>query len=171
MENIALGFLALALILYRQLKTRKVKEESSLRLILILGGIGLLECVGAAKKYPPTAAVVALMLGGVAVGAAFGIWRGAVVSLWRDTDGTAWRRGNWLSVMLWIPSIAGHVGIDFLVQRTPHMQALSSASILIYLGISLGVQNETVRLRASRLTHSPVHLMMGQLHRPDESVT
>ena len=70
--------------------------------------------------------------------------------VWRGADGVAWRRGTVVTAALWIASLAAHLGIDIAVDRTTTAHALGTATILLYLAVTLGVQREIVRARAIR---------------------
>jgi hypothetical protein len=66
-------------------------------------------------------------------------------------DGWAWRQGTVLTAALWIVSLATHLVLDAVIDHSTTITALGTSSILVYLAVTLGVQREIVRWRASRL--------------------
>lgn len=151
MINVLIGLVVVAWLIYRQLQARPAKETSAARLILILGAIGVVDTVQAVKGHTLGASTVALLLVGVLVGAGFGALRAMTVKVWRASDGVAWRQGTLVTGVLWIVSLAVHFGVDALVDHTTTITGLGTATILIYLAVTLGVQREIVRARAAGL--------------------
>jgi hypothetical protein len=149
--NIVIAVAVVGLLIYRQLKIRPVRERTAARLVLILGVIGVVEMVDAAKGHSLSAQTFGWLALGIAVGAGLGAARAVSVQVWRDDSGVAWRRGTVLTAGLWIVSLAAHFGSDALVDHSTTAKGLGSASILLYLAVSLGVQRELIRWRAARL--------------------
>jgi len=54
--------------------------------------------------------------------------------------GQAWRQGNWLTALLWIVSLAAHLGYDYIVDRKAGQSGLGSASLLLYFGVTFTIQ-------------------------------
>ncbi|GAA4831157.1 hypothetical protein GCM10023221_03580 [Luteimicrobium xylanilyticum] len=153
--NIVLGLLVLVWILSRQVQKRPVKP-SSLRAPVILAAVGLYETASFLRSSAPAAgvpaSVLALLALGVVVGGALAAWRGSQVRVWRDTDGTVVRQGTGLTVLLWLVAIGAHLGLDVLIDHADHgLSGLGSASLLLYLGVVLGIQSLVVQRRAQIL--------------------
>jgi hypothetical protein len=68
------------------------------------------------------------------------------VHVWVDT-GQAWRRGNWLTAVLWIVSLGVHLGYDYLVEGK-NATGLGTASLLLYLGVTFTIQRLILQARA-----------------------
>jgi hypothetical protein len=119
--------------------------------VLILGIIGIVEMVQAAKGHRVGASTIAWIAVGLAVGAGLGVLRARSVRIWRDDAGVAWQRGTLLTGGLWIVSLAAHFGLDALIDHSTTATSLGSADILLYLAVSLGVQRELVRMRAAKI--------------------
>lgn len=151
MTNLLIAILVVALLIARQLRARRAREDSAARFVLILGVIGVVETVQTVKGHQVSADTVALVIAGLVIGAAFGAVRAWSMRVWRDADGVAWRQGTGLTAMLWILSLAAHLGIDVVVDRTTSINGFSSATILIYLAVTLGAQRELVRARTARI--------------------
>ena len=151
MVNILIGVAVVLLLIARQFRARPARETSAARFILILGVIGIVECANAAKGHQLSSETVALVVGGLVVAAAFGWVRALSMRVWRAADGVAWRQGTWVTAILWVASLAAHLGIDVVVDGTTDIKGFSSATILLYLAVTLGVQRELVRARAARI--------------------
>jgi hypothetical protein len=52
---------------------------------------------------------------------------------------------------LWIASLAAHLGYDILFAHGPGARGLGTATIVLYLAVSLGFQRALVLQRAHRL--------------------
>jgi uncharacterized membrane protein len=150
--NILIGVLVVGLLIVRQLRARPVRETSAVRFMLILAVIGIVDMISASKHHDVRASAVALIAFGLVLAAGFGAWRALTVKVWRNGDGSAWRQGTAATAGLWIAAIATHIVIDVIIGQTDKGAAgVASASILLYLAVSLGAQREVLRARAARL--------------------
>ena len=146
--QIIIGIAVLALLIYRQLRTRPV-DASGLRLAAIIGAIGLIEAYQFIDKHHAGAVTFAALLGSLVLAAVFGVLRAATVRIWLR-EGQPWSRGSWITASLWIAALAAHLGYDALV--ADHGTAgLGNATIVLYLAVSLGIQRLVVHQRAQRL--------------------
>jgi hypothetical protein len=152
--NLIIGVAVVALLVSRQLMARRLKENY--RLSVILAIIGLVEFVNFLKSlHGPhddgriaVAVVGSLLLAGV-LGAA----RALTVRVWRQDDGQLMRQGTWLTALLWIVSLAVHLGYDELVAG--HIAGsnggnVGDATIVLYLMITLAVQQFLLLARVKR---------------------
>jgi len=150
--NAVLGLAVLAWVLWRQVQAREVITERSPRGLLVLAGFGVwaaAQGLGGASVSP---AALALVVAGVAISAGFGALRGRLQPVWLDASGRVLRRGNALTVTLWLTAIAVHVGVDAVVARVdPGAAGLAGGSLLVCLALSLTAQRLVVRGRAGRL--------------------
>ena len=146
--DVILGLGVLVFLIYRQLSVRPV-NASALRLIAVLLVIGLLQTYRFLSQNHAHLLTVAA-LGGSLVLAAIGALRARTVRVWLD-DGQAWSQGNWLTAVLWIASLAAHLGYDILVGHGNGIRGLGVATIVLYLAISLGFRRVLVMQRAHRL--------------------
>jgi hypothetical protein len=147
--DIILGVAVLALLIYRQLSTRPV-NASTLRLIAILAIIGVLQTIQFLSKNHAHPLTYAAIGGSLVLAAIFGALRASTIRIWLQ-DNQAWSEGNWLTAALWIASLAAHLGYDILVARGPGARGLGTATIVLYLAVSLGFQRVLVLQRARRL--------------------
>lgn len=146
--NIIIGLVVLAWVLWRQTQRRLVREDRKPTVLLVLLVLGVLALGAYFKSAPATGFAIALLAGSLVLAAGFGVVRGYTVRLWRQ-DEQLWRQGTWLTIVLWLVAIGSHIGLDVLIDGGA--KGLGSASILLYLAVSLGAQRLVVQSRATRL--------------------
>lgn len=147
--DIILGLAVLALLIYRQLAARPV-NSSALRLIAILVIIGIFQTYQFLNKGHDHPLTFAALGGSLVLAAIFGALRAGTVRVWLQ-DGQAWSQGNWLTATLWIASLVAHLGYDVLLVHGPGARGLGTATIVLYLAVTLGFQRVLVLRRAQRL--------------------
>jgi len=164
--SILLDLAALVWLLSRQVRTRLLKE--SYKVPVILGIIGLLEfgafMMGGGQQFasflkgqrplatiPDGRIVIAAVAGSLILAAITGALRAPTVRLWRQ-DGQVWRRGTWLTVVLWIVSIGAHLGYDALIARGTGKADIGDATMLLFFAVSLTVQRWMLTSRARRIS-------------------
>jgi hypothetical protein len=153
--EIVLGIAVLGLVIYRQVVARPINARG-LRLIAILAIIGVVETVDYLQKYHSSTGTYAALGGSLVLAAVFGVLRAGTVRLWSQ-DGQVWMKGNWLTALLWIVALGAHLGYDALVAHG-HGSAgnIGTATVVLYLAVSLGVQRLVGQYRASRMGLAPV---------------
>ncbi|MBV9846679.1 MAG: hypothetical protein JOZ47_16655 [Kutzneria sp.] len=67
-------------------------------------------------------------------------------------DGRPFQKGTALTLLLWLATIGLRVGGGFLAAALGVGGTLTTASMLLSIGLSIGVQNMTIWSRAKRLT-------------------
>jgi hypothetical protein len=154
LTNIGIGVVVVAVLIARQIRPRRARETSGLRIGAILGVIGLFEISGAIKGHTLGAGTVAWLIGSLLVGGTLGAARAATVTIWRASDGTAWRKGTVLTAILWLVSLGAHLAMEVGIDGSTKIAGLGAASLLLYLAVTLGVQLEVVRQRAAKLVPS-----------------
>jgi hypothetical protein len=149
--NLIIGVAVLALFLSRQLATRRLSE--SYRLSIILAVIGIVEFVNFLKGHPHNDGGIAVaVVGSLVIAAVFGAVRALTVRVWRQ-GGQLLRKGTWLTAVLWILSLAAHLGYDYLVAG--HVTGknggnVGDATILLYLVVTLTIQRFVLLNRVAR---------------------
>lgn len=146
--EIVIGVAVVILLLARQVQKRSVKEDSRPLIFLILAVVGLFEAGQYIKAHPVNSEAILLSVASLVLAAVFGVIRAYTVRLWRE-DGQLFRQGNVLTVLLWIIAIGIHLGGDMLIDGAA--KGLSTSTLLLYLAITLGVQQTVVRYRAGQL--------------------
>jgi len=147
--EIVIGVAVLGLLIYRQLRARPI-NAGGLRLIAILAVVGVVETVGYLQKYHGSTRTYAALGGSLVLAAVFGVLRASTVRLWVQ-DGQVWSKGNWLTAVLWVIALGGHLGYDALVARGHDGNDVGTATVVLYLAVSFGVQRLIAQHRASRL--------------------
>lgn len=148
---IFLDVVIVALILYRQRMVRRVWPRLSLRLAGVLAVIGLIELLSYAGSRHLSGAVIGVLVLSFVVGAvALGALRAASVRIWR-VNGAVLRQGTWLTMGLWVVSLVLHFGADWWIDALHGPTGVASASLLLWLGVTYGVQNAVVHRRAEGL--------------------
>jgi hypothetical protein len=152
--DIVLGVLVLGLVIYRQLVARPLNARG-LRLVAILAIIGVVETVNYLQKYHGGTWAYAALGGSLVLAAVFGVLRAGTVRIWSQ-DGQVWMKGNWLTAGLWIIALAAHLGYDALVARGHGTDGgIGTATVVLYLAVSLGVQRLVAQYRANRMGLAP----------------
>jgi hypothetical protein len=151
--SLVIGIAILALLVFRQLRTRRLRE--SYRLMIILAIIGVIEFADFLKNHTgiDDPKIVVAVVGSLVLAAVFGAVRAPTVKIWRES-GQLLMKGSWLTGILWAISVAAHLGYDYLVVGSSagkNSTALGNSTVLLYLAVSLTVQRLILLSRASRL--------------------
>jgi hypothetical protein len=146
--DLVIGLLVLGLVIYRQVIPRPVK--SSMRLPLILGVIGVVQAYQFLKGQHIDGTIIAELIGSLVLAAVFGLARAATVRL-SFRQGQWWSQGNWLTAILWVVSLAAHLGFDALVSGQHGHESLGQATIVLYLAVTYAMQRLIVQARCQRL--------------------
>lgn len=153
LTNILLAVLVLFVILTRQVRAQPAREDRGILRMVVIGAIGAYEILQFGEHNTVPVAAYALLVLGLVVGAALGVVRGFQVHLWRNEAGVLMRQGNVVTVVLWLVAIGIHVGLDYVGGDVSSSAAgLNSASILLYIAVSFGVQRLVIMERAQRMT-------------------
>lgn len=130
--------------IYRQLIPRRVR--SNWRIALILGALGL--TVQYFKGRHIDAVIIAEIGVSLILAAAFGLARASTVRL-SYREGQWWSQGTWLTAVLWIVSVAAHLGFDYVVAGH-NRNGFGSATLLLYLAVTFSMQRLLVQARVQR---------------------
>jgi uncharacterized membrane protein YhaH (DUF805 family) len=149
--SLVVGLAVLGLVLVRQLATRRLSE--SYRLSVILAVIGAVEFVDFLKGHPGNpGGIIAAVVGSLVLAAVFGVARALTVRVWRQ-GGQLMRKGTWITAVLWVIAVAAHYGYDDLVAghiTGKNGSSVGNATVLLYLVISLAVQQFVLLARVKR---------------------
>jgi hypothetical protein len=150
--DIVLSVAVLALLIARQLQARRVSSQSY-RIVIIFAIIGVIEVVSYYKTNHPGAAGVAALAGSLVLAAVFGALRALTVKVWSQ-EGQAWSQGNWLTAVLWVIALGAHFGYDYLVSPGHGKTSIGTATAVLYLAVSFGIQRVIIAERARRIAPS-----------------
>jgi hypothetical protein len=150
---IVIDVLLLAYFLSRQIRVRRVPRLPRLQVPVLLGLIGLIELVDYTGGHHVTSTDYAWFFGTLVVGAiVLGAVRALTVKIWVAEHWGVVRQGTWVTIGLWLVSIAVHFISDV---KGGHIAAnLEAQSLLLYIGVTYGVQNYVVHRRAMPLWDS-----------------
>jgi hypothetical protein len=154
LANLIIGIAVLALVLSMQLVTRRLSE--SYRLSVVLAAIGIVEFADFLNGHPrDDGGIAAAVVGSLVLAAGFGAARALTVRVWRE-NGQLLRRGTWLTALLWVASLAAHLGYDYLVaghvtgKNGGNVGNVGNATIILYLVVTLTVQRFILLNRVTR---------------------
>lgn len=143
--------IVIALVLWRQLATRPLRDNP-FKVPAVVGVLGLYQLApfvwhGSVPLGQWVALVVALVAAGL-----IAVPRADSYRLWPGQDGMWLRSGTMLTLLLWLAAFGLHAVSSTLVPRlfgvTGGAPAFDSASMFVYIAVSLGVQG--VRLDRRR---------------------
>jgi hypothetical protein len=150
--TVVIDVAVLAWVLYRQRSLRRVPLRFGAQLPVLIAVFGVIELVDYTNSHDVRGDVVLVTLASVLVGAGLlGALRAYTVRLYGGPGGRVLRQGTWLTMALWLVSVAVHFGAFSLVDALHGTTGIASASLLLYLAVSIAVQNNVVRHRARRL--------------------
>lgn len=144
----------LAFILVRQLRVQPIKDNL-LKAPLIIGVIGFLNASNYLGSHHVTPADMAGVVAGLVVATVVAWPRSRSMHVWRAADGTWMRRGTFTTIAWWVVAVAGHAATAFLVpilmgEKSHGMGGFESATIMLYLAVSLGAQGLFLEQRLQR---------------------
>jgi hypothetical protein len=147
---LVIGVAVLGLLIYRNLVARPVRQGNQ-RIFLILGIVGIIETVEYMQKNHVDATIAtAALAGSLVLAAVFGAIRAFTVRVWMK-DGQPWSQGNVLTAVLWVIALGAHLGYDALIGHAKGVGDIGTATVLLYLVVSLAVQRFIIVARAARL--------------------
>lgn len=163
-QSILVGLAVVVLVLVQQLRRQPVKTQGA-RLMVILGGIGLLELAGylaGNNGTNPDGTTINNQVGPVGflslvislcLAAVLSWARAGSVHIW-ETDSGWMRQGTWIAGAWWLLSIGSHFGIEavgaHIAGKNVNVGGLAGATLVLYLAISLGMQAPLIARRAAR---------------------
>jgi hypothetical protein len=153
--SIAIAVLVVAYVCYRQLQTRSIREDRGLLLYVLVFALGVLQASTFFQSHTVGTTAIALVTASILVGIGLGAVRGRLTHLWRS-DGQLLRRGNPWTIGIWIVGLGIHLGIDLFSSQLDHSaEGLASSTLLLYVGLSLGMQRLVLLRRAKSIVEHP----------------
>lgn len=146
-------YLAIAVVVVWRVIIRQWRGSTiTVRGLVVIPGIlvviGAVNCLALLPRAP--AAEIELLVADLVVLIAFGVARAASTTV-TARDGNAFQRGTVLTLVLWLTTIAVRAGVAILGARFGVAGPLTSDSVMLSMGLSIGAQNAVVYLRARRL--------------------
>jgi len=148
--TIAIGALLAVILIVRQVRPRPLNEGFPI-LPTVFGVLGVAAMAfgvaSVVKAHPvPTTAWV-LVTATFILAILFGWLRATTVRVWRRDDGVAMRRGTGWTTLLWLVSIAVHIGIGLGIDALDRGGLLGDATLYLYISLTLGAQLFALRAR------------------------
>ncbi|TDD84774.1 hypothetical protein E1293_12420 [Actinomadura darangshiensis] len=147
LANVLLAVVVLALVMYEQLRARPLGGRRAYTVPLVLAVVGIAQGGLVDDAHP--ALSIALLAGEAVAAVAVGVLRAVTVRLWRGNDGALWRRGTPWTLGAWLLTLA--VRVAFIGAGDAAGIEPATGTVLLFLSVTLLVQNLIVGLRARRL--------------------
>lgn len=141
---LAIAALVFYKVIYTQLRGTLLSRKGLVTLPLILTVIGVVAAFNAVPGSSP--AELGLLAVDLVVLAGLGVLRSTSTTL-TERDGTTFQKGSAITVVLWVLTVATRFGLVALGAALGITGPLTSASIMVTLGVSIGVQNAVTYLR------------------------
>jgi hypothetical protein len=142
--NVLLIAAAVVWILARQVRVTPVKPRLLWLVPLILAFFGIRSLPSSTWHVPADLWLLAVS---AVISIGLGIWRGQTIRVWRDEDGTWWRQGSVLTLILWGALIVARGLIYGIGVGVHHREATNLGAILVVLALSFAAQNAVTALR------------------------
>jgi hypothetical protein len=133
--------------IYQQTVVSVVATHNRFKLAIIYGIVG-------GFALPHGSAGYGLLLAGLVLSAGIGVLRGYRTDLWMETDGRIVRKGNVLTILLFLGLVAAKFAMGVLAYFKGIQDGAGSGEIMVMIAIMVGFQAEIVYRRAQRLARS-----------------
>ena len=135
---------AVVWVLARQVQVARVKPRLLVLAPLVLAFFGIRSLPASTWRVPADLALLAVS---AALSLGLGVWRGQTIKVWRDADGTWWRQGSVLTLVLWGVLIVARGLLYGVGVAVGHRQASDLGAVLVTLALSFAAQNTVTALR------------------------
>lgn len=136
MIQIILTTITIIFVLYRQLSEQMVKHKTKNYIIIII--IGLASVAGQSSELKWNISLItAIILGDILFPSVLGWLRAKYTLIWANKNQVVMRKGNIVTIILWLIYIIGHGFITYFVHD-------NESFMLFSIGISLLVQREVI---------------------------
>lgn len=135
---------AVVWVLARQVQLARVKPRLLVLAPLVLAFFGIRSLPPSTWRVPADLALLAVS---AALSVGLGVWRGQTIRVWRNADGTWWRQGSMLTLVLWGVLIAARGVLYGVDVAAGHREASDLGAVLVTLALSFAAQNTVTALR------------------------
>jgi pimeloyl-ACP methyl ester carboxylesterase len=146
---------AVVWVLARQVQRAWVKPRLLVLAPLVLAFFGIRSLPASTWQVPADLALLAVS---AALSLGLGVWRGQTIKVWRDADGTWWRQGSVLTLVLWRVLIVARGLLYGVGVTVGHREASGLEAVLVMLALNLHAAT-TVDFRND--TRAPLLLIAG----------
>jgi hypothetical protein len=135
---------AVVWVLARQVQLARVKPRLLLLAPLVLAFFGIRSLPASTWRVPADLGLLAVS---AVLSLGLGAWRGQTIKVWRDADGTWWRKGSVLTLVLWGVLIVARGLLYGVGVAVGHREASGLGAVLVTLALSFAAQNTVTALR------------------------
>ncbi len=153
------GVAIVGLVLFRQLRPRRVAEGRSWWLLPAILVFLSTRSGGLTDPHHETASVL-LLAAEMAIGVAMGTVWAFTTRIWRDESGTAWVKGTKATAAAWIGGIALRIGLAAVGETMGVHQG--SGTIMLALAATLLIRTGVVVWRAGNLETTPLRVNVAR---------
>ena len=143
---------AVVWVLARQVQVARVKPRLLLLAPLVLAFFGTRSLPASTWRVPDDLALLAVS---AALSLGLGVWRGQTIKVWRGADGTWWRQGSVLTLVLWGVLIVARGLLYGVGVAVGHREASGLGAVLVTLALSFAAQNTVTALRMNAAQPRP----------------
>ena len=143
--NTAFVAAIVAIVLIRQFTVRPVRASMFVWIVLLLAR-GILP----PGPVRPTATGIGFLAAALVASAVIGVWRGKAVPMWRTDSGQVFRRGDRLTLGLWVLTIAVRLALAVAENHVDHTPFNANA-LWLGAGVTLGAQQLVMLWHAPRI--------------------
>jgi hypothetical protein len=143
---------AVVWVLARQVRLARVKPRLLLLAPLALAFFGIRSLPASTWRVPADLALLAVS---AVLSLGLGAWRGYTIRVWRDLDGTWWRQGSVLTLVLWGVLIVARGLLYGVGVAVGHREASGLGAVLVTLALSFAAQNTVTALRMNAAPSLP----------------
>jgi hypothetical protein len=144
---------AVAWVLARQVQLARVKPR-----LLVLASFGIRSLPASTWRVPADLALLAVS---AALWLGLGVWRGQPIKVWRDADGTLWRQGSVLTLVLWGVLIVARGLLYGVGVAVGHRDASDLGAVLVTPALSFAAQNTVTAMRMNAAPPLPADQPAG----------
>lgn len=149
--TVAVDVVVVLWLLHRQRRVRRVHPRLGLRLAILFAVIGFIELLDYTDTHRLDLPEAGVLTGSFLVAAiGLGILRAMSVQIWQDGN-AVYRQGNWWTVGLLLLALGLHYGAEGGIDALGGPGGVGTASLLLWLGVTYGVQRAVVHRRAAPL--------------------
>ena len=151
--TIAIYVALIGFVLYRQMTAQPLNGRRLVILPAVLGLFALQQL--SHQQLAASGSAVAILVIGVAVGVAAGVWRGSTFRIW-TLNGTAMVQGTWLTLVAWAVLILVRLPLAYYGHLVNEPQGLVVGELLLALAVTFAAQNVALWSRANAVAPAPV---------------
>lgn len=152
--NDLIGLAVLVWLIYRQVQRRPIGRRRGAggasgrrtQIGAVIALVGVIEFLNFARHHHLPASSYGILALSLLVGCGFGVARGFTVRLFVE-NGQLFRQGTVVTVVLWLVGVGLHLASDRAITHYGGPAGAASASVLLYLALSLIVQGVVLRRR------------------------